>query len=566
MLTEWGETLDREHPLPEYPRPQLVRDSYLNLNGPWSYAITKSAQKPQQADGTIIVPFSPESELSGVGRTLQPDEYLWYIRSVELPAGFNIGRVLLHFGAVDQTATVWCNGVELATHTGGYLPFTVDLTEVLGPVNTILVCVRDLTDRSLHTRGKQKLRAGGIWYPPQSGIWQTVWLESVPNEYIRSLKVTPRFDERLVEVLVDGSGKCVMELDGKKFSFPAGVPARVPVQRFEPWTPERPVLYPFSIQMGQDTVYSYFAMRKCSVETDETGVRRLYLNNRPYFHNGLLDQGYWSDGLYTAPSDEALLYDIQTAKAMGFNMLRKHMKVEPDRWYYHCDRLGMLVWQDMPCGGGRYDPLIISAPLVTHWHLDDSWYPLFGRANAAGRREFLSDLREMVSTLYNHPSIVLWVPFNEGWGQFDSLTAVQTIEEVDRTRTIDPASGWHDQGFGGVQSLHVYFRKYKFKPDKLGRAVLLSEFGGYTHRVHGHTRSSKSFGYKNCAAPHSLEFSLQELYDEQIRPAKAQGLAAAVYTQLSDVETELNGLITYDRRKVKLPVETLRTIFEIKNP
>lgn len=566
MLTEWGETLDREHPLLEYPRPQLVRDSYLNLNGPWSYAITKSAQKPQQADGTIIVPFSPESELSGVGRTLQPDEYLWYIRSVELPAGFNIGRVLLHFGAVDQTATVWCNGVELATHTGGYLPFTVDLTEVLGPVNTILVCVRDLTDRSLHTRGKQKLRAGGIWYPPQSGIWQTVWLESVPNEYIRSLKVTPRFDERLVEVLVDGSGKCVMELDGKKFSFPAGVPARVPVQRFEPWTPERPVLYPFSIQMGQDTVYSYFAMRKCSVETDETGVRRLYLNNRPYFHNGLLDQGYWSDGLYTAPSDEALLYDIQTAKAMGFNMLRKHMKVEPDRWYYHCDRLGMLVWQDMPCGGGRYDPLIISAPLVTHWHLDDSWYPLFGRANAAGRREFLSDLREMVSALYNHPCIVLWVPFNEGWGQFDSLTAVQTIEEVDRTRTIDPASGWHDQGFGGVQSLHVYFRKYKFKPDKLGRAVLLSEFGGYTHRVHGHTRSGKSFGYKNCAAPHSLEFSLQELYDEQIRPAKAQGLAAAVYTQLSDVETELNGLITYDRRKVKLPVETLRKIFGIENP
>lgn len=566
MLTEWGEALDREHPLPEYPRPQLVRDSYLNLNGPWSYAITKSAQKPQQADGTIIVPFSPESALSGVGRTLQPDEYLWYIRSVELPAGFNIGRVLLHFGAVDQTATVWCNGVELATHTGGYLPFTVDLTEVLGPVNTILVCVRDPSDRSLHTRGKQKLHAGGIWYPPQSGIWQTVWLESVPNEYIRSLKVTPHFDERLVEVLVDGSGKCVMELDGKKFSFPAGVPARVPVQRFEPWTPERPVLYPFSIQMGQDTVYSYFAMRKCSVERDETGVRRLYLNNEPYFHNGLLDQGYWSDGLYTAPSDEALLYDIQTAKAMGFNMLRKHMKVEPDRWYYHCDRLGMLVWQDMPCGGGRYDPLIISAPLVTHWHLDDIWYPLFGRANAAGRREFLAELREMVSALYNHPCIVLWVPFNEGWGQFDSLTAVQTIEEVDRTRTIDPASGWHDQGFGGVQSLHVYFRKYKFKPDKLGRAVLLSEFGGYTHRVHGHTRSGKSFGYKNCASPHSLEFSLQELYDGQIRPAKEQGLAAAVYTQLSDVETELNGLITYDRRKVKLPVETLRKIFEIENP
>lgn len=566
MLTEWGENLNRTQPLPEYPRPQMVRDSYLNLNGEWSYAITKSAQKPQRADGTILVPFSPESELSGVGRTLQPDEYLWYIRSVALPEGFNIGRVLLHFGAVDQIATVWCNGVELATHTGGYLPFTVDITEVLGPTNTIMVCVRDLTGAALHTRGKQKLRAGGIWYPPQSGIWQTVWLESVPNEYIRSLKITPQFDEQLVEVLVHGSGECVMDLDGKTFAFPAGVPARVPVQRMAPWTPEHPTLYPFSVTMGQDTVYSYFAMRKCSVETDETGVKRLYLNNEPYFHNGLLDQGYWSDGLYTAPSDAALLYDIQTAKAMGFNMLRKHMKVEPDRWYYHCDRLGMLVWQDMPCGGGRYDPLIVSAPLVTHWHLDDSWYPLFGRANAAGRQEFLSELRGMVSALYNHPSIVMWVPFNEGWGQFDSLTAVQTIEEVDRTRTIDPASGWHDQGFGDVQSLHVYFQKYKFKPDKLGRAVLLSEFGGYTHRVHGHTRSGKSFGYKNCASPHSLEFSLQELYDEQIRPAKAQGLAAAVYTQLSDVETELNGLVTYDRRKVKLPIETLRKIFEIEHP
>lgn len=564
MLTEWGEALDPAQPLPEYPRPQMVRDSYLNLNGTWSYAITKSAQMPQKADGTILVPFSPESALSGVGRTLQPDEYLWYIRSVELPEGFNIGRVLLHFGAVDQTATVWCNGVELATHTGGYLPFTVDLTDVLGPVNTIMVCVRDLTNTALHTRGKQKLRPGGIWYPPQSGIWQTVWLESVPKEYIRSLKITPRFDEQLVEVLVRGNGRCVMELDGKKYAFPAGVPARVPVQHMKPWTPEHPALYPFSVTLGQDMVYSYFAMRKCSVETDENGVKRLYLNNKPYFHNGLLDQGYWSDGLYTAPSDEALIYDIQTAKAMGFNMLRKHMKVEPERWYYHCDRLGMLVWQDMPCGGGRYDPLIVSAPLVTHWHLDDHWYPLFGRANAAERQTFLAELRSMVSALYNHPSIVMWVPFNEGWGQFDSLTAVQTIEEIDRTRTIDPASGWHDQGFGDVQSLHVYFQKYKFKPDKLGRAVLLSEFGGYTHRVHGHTRSGKSFGYKNCNSPHALEFSLQELYAEQIRPAKEQGLAAAVYTQLSDVETELNGLITYDRRKVKLPLETLRSIFEVE--
>lgn len=566
MLTPWGEALDPARPLPEYPRPQMVRDSYLNLNGPWSYAITKSAQKPQRADGTILVPFSPESELSGVGRTLQPDEYLWYIRLVELPDGFNVGRVLLHFGAVDQIATVWCNGVELATHTGGYLPFTVDITEVLGPVNTIMVCVRDATDTAVHTRGKQRLRPHGIWYPAQSGIWQTVWLESVPNQYIRSLKVTPHFDEQLVEVLVRGEGRCVLELDGKKYAFPAGVPARVPVRRMAPWTPEHPTLYPFRVELGEDEVYSYFAMRKCSVETDENGVKRLFLNGKPYFHNGLLDQGYWSDGLYTAPSDEALIYDIQMAKAMGFNMLRKHIKVEPERWYYHCDRLGMLVWQDMPCGGGRYDPLVVSAPLLTGLHLDDSWYFLFGRSAAAGRAEFLSELRAMVAALYNHPCIVMWVPFNEGWGQFDSLTAVQTIQEVDRTRTIDPASGWHDQGFGELRSLHVYFRKYKFQTDKLARAVLLSEFGGYTHRVERHARGGRAVGYRSCPTPQALEYALQTLYDEQIRPAKEQGLAAAVYTQLSDVECELNGLMTYDRRKVKLPTETLCRIFRIENP
>ena len=317
--------------------------------------------------------------------------------------------------------------------------------------------------------------------------------------------------------------------------------------------------------LGSDTVYSYFAMRKCSVETDKDGVRRLFLNGKPYFHNGLLDQGYWPDGLYTAPSDDALIYDIQLAKDMGFNMLRKHIKVECDRWYYHCDRLGMLVWQDMPCGGRRYDPLIVSTPLVTGWHLDDSLYPLFGRTNVTARKAFLNELRDMVTTLYNHPCIAMWVPFNEGWGQFDSQTAVQVIQSVDKTRTIDPASGWHDQGFGDVRSLHVYFQKYKFQPDKLGRATLLSEFGGYVHRVEGHAVGGRSVGYKTCDAPLSLEYALQALYDEQIRPAIAQGLSAAVYTQLSDVEHELNGLVTYDRSIVKLPVQTLRKIFNIEN-
>ena len=316
MQTPWADTLDRAQPLPEYPRPQMVRDSYLNLNGPWSYAITTSAQKPAQADGTILVPFSPESELSGVGHILQPEEYLWYIRTVTLPDGFNIGRVLLHFGAVDQTATVWCNGVELATHTGGYLPFTVDITEVLAKENTILVCVRDATNKSQLPRGKQTLHPHGIWYTPQSGIWQTVWLESVPQNYIRSLRVTPLFDAHQVEITVEGEGQCTIDLEGRRYTFPAGVPAHVPVRAFRPWSPEQPTLYPFSVTLGSDTVYSYFAMRKCSVETGKDGVRRLFLNGKPYFHNGLLDQGYWPDGLYTAPSDDALVYDIQLAKDM----------------------------------------------------------------------------------------------------------------------------------------------------------------------------------------------------------------------------------------------------------
>ena len=561
MLTPWGETLDTSAPLPEYPRPQLVRDSFLNLNGPWSYAITKTAQRPRQADGTIIVPFSPESELSGVGHTLQPDEYLWYIRSFTLPEGFNVGRVLLHFGAVDEIATVWCNGVEVAAHTGGYLPFTAELTNVIRESeNTLMVCVRDPTDTGLMTRGKQSLKPGGIWYRPQSGIWQTVWIESVPYDYIRSIRLTPRIEEGAVEVRVEGKGHCTLSLGKRKFGFPAGATVRVPVDDPVLWTPENPALYPFRVRMGDDEVFSYFAMRTCTVETDDQGVRRLFLNGKPYFQNGVLDQGYWSDGLYTPPSDAAMIYDIETAKKMGFNMLRKHMKVEPDRWYYHCDRLGMLVWQDMPCGGGRYHAPVITAPLVTGVHLDDSRYPLFARSAPSGREQFMQELADMVRRLYNHPCIVLWVPFNEGWGQFDSRTAVELIESLDRTRPIDPASGWHDQGFGAFKSLHVYFKRYRFRKDKLDRAVILTEFGGYTHRVVNHAPPGRAFGYKSCKTREKLTTALRKLYWSQIQPAVQQGLAAAVYTQLTDVETELNGLITYDRRVEKLDPETVRSL------
>ena len=569
MQTPWADTLDRAQPLPEYPRPQMVRDSYLNLNGPWSYAITTSAQKPAQADGTILVPFSPESELSGVGHILQPEEYLWYIRTVTLPDGFNIGRVLLHFGAVDQTATVWCNGVELATHTGGYLPFTVDITEVLAKENTILVCVRDATNKSQLPRGKQTLHPHGIWYTPQSGIWQTVWAEHVPENYVQALLFTPELPEGRVRWRLAAPAPKGARIEISYQGTPVGSgetdedgcgSAVLPPEQLHLWSPEAPNLYDVTITLGDDSVRSYFAMRTVGTGKDAAGHPCLLLNGQPYFHHGVLDQGYWPDGLYTAPSDEALIYDITLMKRLGFNMLRKHIKIEPMRWYYHCDRLGMLVWQDMPSGGGQYNLLTISAPLITGVHLKDSHYRLFARTDAEGRDSYTRELEELVAQLQNCPCIVLWVPFNEGWGQFDAKNAVRLLRRLDPTRLIDHASGWHDQGVSDVKSLHVYFKPYRFKPDKKGRAVVLSEFGGYNLPVAGHTWNAKNFGYKGYQTPEALGEAVKTLYETQIVPACKSGLAADVYTQLSDVEDEVNGFVTYDRRVEKLPEALMRAI------
>ena len=388
-----------------------------------------------------------------------------------------------------------------------------------------------------------------------------MWLEAVPETYIRSLRITPDIDKASVTVEADvrGDEQAYAHFGGQDYLLPA----EIPVPGFEPWCPENPKLYGFSVSCGEDEVFSYFAMRKIAVAKDKNGVPRLFLNNEPYFQNGLLDQGYWPDGLYTAPTDEALIYDISTAKAMGFNMLRKHIKVEPLRWYYHCDRLGMLVWQDMPNGGRRYNPVIISAPLVTGIHLNDSAHALFARSDSEGRAQFKSELGELVNHLYNCPCICMWVIFNEGWGQFDARKMYDFVRSMDKTRVIDHASGWHDQGIGNVQSLHVYFRKYRFKPDKKGRAVLLSEFGGYSHQVPGHCYNNKYFGYKKFEMPFQLEAALEDLYQTEIGPAKLQGLSAAVYTQLSDVEDELNGLLTYDRKVVKIAPEPMRKIINV---
>ena len=566
LMTTWGEHLDENCILTEYPRPQMRRNSYLNLNGRWEYAITDSDESPRRWDGTILVPFSPESALSGVGRSLQPGQTLWYRREVILPQGFipADGRLLLHFGAVDQEAAVYWNGRLLGRHMGGYNAFTLDATDALGPRNSLVVRVHDDTDASFHSRGKQKTRRGGIWYTPQSGIWQTVWMEAVPRHYIESLRIVPLFDQSAVEVMVRCSQplQCEATVDGRTVPFTSGEPARIPMPDFRAWSPEDPYLYDLSVTLGEDRVESYFGMRKMEVRADRGGVKRLFLNGEPYFQSGLLDQGYWPDGLYTAPSDEALIYDIQTAKVMGFNLLRKHIKVEPMRWYYHCDRLGMLVWQDMPSGGGKYRFSTITLPLVTGIHRRDNHYRAFARASSQGRGEYIDELEEMVGQLFNAPSVVLWVPFNEGWGQFDSTLVMERLRALDPTRPVDPASGWHDQGAGELRSLHVYFKPFRFRRDRRGRALALSEFGGYNLRVDGHCFNQKDYGYRRLPDAAALWRDFSRLYEREVLPAVPRGLCASVYTQLSDVEAELNGLMTYDRRVVKLDADEVRELNE----
>lgn len=565
MLTPWGEALDREHPLPEYPRPQLRRNSYLNLNGIWEYAITKTAEKPAAMQGEIVVPFSPETPLSGVGHILQPDEYLWYRRSVTLLEGFfQGGRLLLHFGAVDQCCTVWVNGQEAGSHTGGYLPFALDVTELIeGDAFTLELRVTDPTDTGSLSRGKQRLKNTGIWYTPQSGIWQTVWMECVPENYLRSLRITPKPEENAVHIRLEADDPAMAAVT---ICRDGGIIAEgqtdengestltIPAEQLRLWSPENPFLYDVTIRLaGGDTVESYFGMRAFGIGKDEKGLPRLLLNGKPYFQNGLLDQGYWSDGYYTAPSDEALIHDIAEMKRLGFNMLRKHIKVEPLRWYYHCDRLGMLVWQDMMNGGESYSPLSIYVFSNLGLRVKDDRYRYFSRSDEAGRTHYYKELGQMIDLLYNTVSLALWVPFNEGWGQFDALKAAEFIRKRDDTRPIDHASGWYDQGGGDIKSIHWYFRPYHHKqPPKEQRPICLTEYGGYNCAVPGHCwGEGAEFGYKKIADPAEFNRAFQKLMEEQIIPAKERGLAAAVYTQVSDVEGERNGLLTYDRKVCK---------------
>ncbi len=569
LLTEWGERLDREHPLPEYPRPQMTRDSYICLNGVWQYAFTPGPTFPDVWEGEIVVPFSPEAPLSGVGRRLGREEYLQYRRTFALPDNFNAGRVLLHFGAVDQEAEVFMNGASAGRHWGGYLPFAFDVTTLLqAGENELRVTVRDDACDPRYGVGKQSYRPGGIWYTAQSGIWQTVWLESVPEVYIRSLRITPLYDEGRVKIEAETEGTpeslTADVYDGETFlagSYFKNGTCVVPLPDFRSWSPESPFLYRLRVSAGADEVRSYFAMRKFSY-LERDGHRVFALNNAPYFHNGLLDQGYWPDGLLTAPSDEALMRDIQTAKSMGFNMLRKHIKIEPLRWYYHCDRLGMLVWQDMVSGGGPRRPWLTSyGPLLGFVRARDGDYARFGRGGGESREVCLAECRGTVEHLYNCPCIALWTPFNEGWGQFDALRTARMVRELDPTRYIDHASGWHDQGWEEIKSRHVYFRPVRLRND--GRALCLTEFGGYTLPVPGHLWTEQTFGYRKFRSPEELERAYCRLFGREVLPClRSQGLTASVYTQLSDVEQEANGLVTYDRKVVKIPPERLRALNE----
>ena len=579
LATRWKNQVDTNNPLPEYPRPNMVRDSFLSLNGEWDYCINQQ-EKVAEYDGTIIVPFSPETALSGVQKIVMPEDYLHYRKVFRLPDGFKKDRVLLHFGAVDQECSVYLNGQLLGEHVGGYLSFSFDITDVLTDgENVLTLCVRDMTEKAPHARGKQKLvRKGGmssLFYTPQSGIWKTVWLESVAKEYIESLKITPLYDEAAVkvEICIRNAGEelrnaKVKVLDAGKVVAEATVDvvkaeALFPLKDFVSWTPENPHLYDLEVTYGEDKVTSYFGMRKFSVGKDKKGLLRFYLNNKPFFFNGVLDQGYWPESLMTAPTEEALKYDIVKLKDLGYNTIRKHIKIEPDRFYYLCDKLGMIVWQDMPNGGGNYNLLhVMYLTNVFPWYgrtIKDNHYGMFARKDENGRKQYYKDLKGMVEQLYNYPSIAVWVPFNEGWGQFDATKATELIRSLDNTRLVNEACGWFDQKGGDMYSIHNYLRKLKVKPQK-DRVVALTEFGGYAFPIPGHMACEKEFGYKHYKTKKELTANYKRLWEEEIYPNLEKGLSSAIYTQTSDIEEEINGLMTYDREGNKFVEEELKTL------
>ena len=536
----------------EHPRPQLRRESWLSLCGHWQLSVLRD--DGETPVGPVQVPFPPESRLSGVQRTLAPGERWRYCRAFSLPDGFDRGRVLLHFGAVDQIARVWVNGQPAGGHTGGYLPFTLDITPLLtGGENRLTVEVTDELDTEL-PYGKQRRDRGGMWYTPVSGIWQPVWLEHVPEGYIRSLRLTPTLDSITIETEGGRPDKTavIATPHGELRRSWRGDRVTIPIEAPRLWSPEDPYLYAFTLTDGVDALRSYFALRTVTIET-VAGQSYICLNGAPYFFHGLLDQGYWSDGIYLPASPEGYSWDVGAAKALGFNLLRKHIKLEPEQFYYDCDRLGMIVFQDM-VNSGPYHYLVDTAlPTVAP-------FARRGISHAASprrREQFEGDCRATINHLYNHPCVCGYTIFNEGWGQYDADRIYRGLKELDPGRVWDATSGWFAGRESDVYSEHCYFRKFvpAVRPH---RPLVLSEFGGYSCKVEGHAFNlDKTYGYKAFADADALTRGLEQLYREEVLPAIGQGLCAAVLTQLSDVEDEVNGLVTYDRQVVKPHRETM---------
>ena len=622
LTTVWGEALDASNVLPEHPRPRMQREEYAMLNGVWEYAITPVdgeadaktlAQQaiPSRWDGQIVVPFSPEAPLSGVGRTVQPSEFLWYKRKIDLPKLADDQRLILHFEAVDWMCACLVNGKLIGTHVGGYLPFSFDVTDLLGSSETgestasavrtesvvtadsagtadsadtaeLVLCVWDPSDTGSQLRGKQRLSRGDIWYTAQSGIWQSVWYEIVSTVHLESLTLKgDMFGALEVRANVRASGLAGVQTGAFKLeltlkdelgqdvllaTLPMDEAGEISAEQHvdDPllWSPESPHLYAVKATLQRDGVvvdaaHSYCAFRTVEVKKDVAGVPRVHLNGAPYFVRGVLDQGYWPDGLMTAPSDDALVYDIEAMKSAGFNTLRKHIKIESERWYYHCDRLGMLVWQDCVSGGSAYSPWHTSQKPTLFsftWNRFDDTTPEHHQALSAGdegyRKEWTETCQEMVKLLDGHPSIGFWTLFNEGWGQFDARAATEAVRALDATRPIDATSGWYDQGCGDFLSIHNYFRPLRagwHGKQRGNRAAIISEFGGLAQMTSGHTSLDHSYGYGDFATVEDWRGAVQKLLAE-VESLQVEGLAGYVYTQVSDVEEEVNGLLTYDRK------------------
>ncbi len=567
MLTSEGKKIDRQCPRGEYPRPQMERESYFSLNGEWEFCLNKDPKAPENYSSKVLVPFAIETPLSGIEKVPAKDDFLHYRKRFSLPKKFIGKRVLLHFDSVDQVAVVSLNGKLLGRHEGGYLPFEFEI-ESAKEDNELLVLVQDDITSHVYPKGKQSLTSNGIWYTSTSGIWGCVWLEAIPKEAIRVLKIEPDFDSKnaKITVTVDGNiassfvkasfqGHVVFEgkLDGK---------GSVTVDcstSFHPWSPEEPNLYDLEIGVNEDKVRSYFGLRKFGTAILD-GKKVFALNNKPYLMKGVLDQGYFPDGGLTAPSDQAMINDIALMKSMGFNMLRKHIKIEPARWYYHCDKLGILVVQDFVNNGGRYSPILIGLAPFIPFHFKDNRpkdYARFRQKDEVSRKFFESQMPGITSLLFNAVSVCTYVLFNEGWGQFDSARLTEKLRKLDSSRLIDSDCGWYDQGVGDYSGNHIYFKPIHMKHD--GKRVLsLSEFGGYSLRIPDHCFSSKEFGYKSFKTKEKLERGLTKLFLKGLKKTvQKQKVSSYVLTQLSDVEQETNGLVTYDREVVKVDVDLM---------